>query len=119
MAQQKADDFLFIFIIEAALSNDTHKYIYNTSQTQIWFRADSFVFSKTPRNINSVFFVLQMQECSNLVGVPMSHIFPVKNYHEEIDTHNDIDVLILRALTQIVHIADDLLNRRKTCSEKR
>ncbi len=60
-----------------------------------------------------------MQECSNLVGVPMSQIFPVKNYHEESDTQNDIDVLILRALTQIVHIADDLLNRRKTCSEKR
>ncbi len=59
-----------------------------------------------------------MQECSNLVGVPMSHIFPVKNYHEEIDTHNDIDVLILRAFTEIVYIADDLLNRRKTCSEK-
>ncbi len=48
----------------------------------------------------------------------MSHIFPVKNYHEEIDTQNDMDVLILRALTQIVHIADDLLNRRKCDSEK-
>ncbi len=60
-----------------------------------------------------------MQECSNLVGVPMSHIFPVKNYHEEIDTQNDIDVLILRALTGIVYIADDLLNRRKDESKKR
>ncbi len=55
-----------------------------------------------------------MQECSNSVGVPMCHIFPVKNYHEEIDTQNDIDVLILRALTEIVQTADDLLNRRKT-----
>ncbi len=71
------------------------------------------MFITTPRNINSVFFVLQMQECSDSVGVPVSHIFPVKNYHEEIDTQNDIDVLILKALTQIVHIADDLLNRRK------
>lgn len=61
----------------------------------------------------------KMQECSNSVGVPVSHIFPVKNYHEEIDTQNDIDVLILRALTQIVQIADDLVNRRKTDSEKR
>ncbi len=59
-----------------------------------------------------------MQQCSNSVGVPMSHIFPVKNYHEEIDTQNDVDVLILRALTEIVHIADDLLNRRKRDSEK-
>uniref|UniRef100_A0A8C1U0M8 Interferon-induced protein 44-like n=1 Tax=Cyprinus carpio TaxID=7962 RepID=A0A8C1U0M8_CYPCA len=60
----------------------------------------------------------KMQECSNSVGVPVSHIFPVKNYHEEIDTQNDTDVLILRALTQIVHIADDLLNKRKSESKK-
>ncbi|KAL1254792.1 hypothetical protein QQF64_017021 [Cirrhinus molitorella] len=59
----------------------------------------------------------KMQMCSNLVGVPMSHIFPVKNYHEEIDTKDDMDVLILRALKQIVQIADDLLIRRKYTSE--
>uniref|UniRef100_A0A8C1P5C2 Interferon-induced protein 44-like n=1 Tax=Cyprinus carpio TaxID=7962 RepID=A0A8C1P5C2_CYPCA len=61
----------------------------------------------------------KMQECSNSVGVPMSHIFPVKNYHEEIDTQNDVDVLILRALTQIVQIADDLLKRKQSDSEER
>ncbi|KAK2883406.1 hypothetical protein Q8A67_017043 [Cirrhinus molitorella] len=55
----------------------------------------------------------KMQVCSNSVGVPMSHVFPVKNYHEEIDTKDDMDVLILRALTQIVQIADDLLKTRK------
>ncbi|KAF4099175.1 interferon-induced protein 44-like [Onychostoma macrolepis] len=60
----------------------------------------------------------KMQQCSISVGVPVSHIFPVKNYHEESDTQNDMDVLILRALMQIVQIADDLLNRRKTDSEK-
>uniref|UniRef100_A0A8C2FW15 Interferon-induced protein 44-like n=1 Tax=Cyprinus carpio TaxID=7962 RepID=A0A8C2FW15_CYPCA len=60
----------------------------------------------------------KMEECSNSVGVPVSHIFPVKNYHEEIDTQNDMDVLILRALTQIVQIADDLVYRRKSGSEK-
>ncbi|KAK2883405.1 hypothetical protein Q8A67_017042 [Cirrhinus molitorella] len=54
----------------------------------------------------------KMQMCSKLVGVPMNYIFPV-NYHEEIKTKDDIDVLILSALTQIVQIADDLLNRRK------
>ncbi len=88
------------------------------SQTQICLRAYSFLFITTPRNIQPVFFILQMQECSNSVGVPVSHIFPVKNYHEEIDTQNDVDVLILRAFTEIVHIADDLLNRRKSDSEK-
>uniref|UniRef100_A0A8C2GWI4 Interferon-induced protein 44-like n=1 Tax=Cyprinus carpio TaxID=7962 RepID=A0A8C2GWI4_CYPCA len=60
----------------------------------------------------------KMQECSNSVGVPVSHIFPVKNYHEEIDTKNDMDVLILRALKHIVLTADDLVYRRKSGSEK-
>ncbi|KAI7810997.1 interferon-induced protein 44-like isoform X1 [Triplophysa rosa] len=51
----------------------------------------------------------KMQMCSDKVGVPMTSIFPVKNYHEEIDTNDTIDVLILKALDQIVHNADDLL----------
>lgn len=55
------------------------------------------------------FFYYQMQECSNLLGIPVSHIFPVKNYHEEVDTVNDIDVLILKALEQIVNLANDAL----------
>ncbi|XP_051744061.1 interferon-induced protein 44-like isoform X1 [Ctenopharyngodon idella] len=54
----------------------------------------------------------KMELCSTKIGVPLSNIFPVKNYHEEIDTEDDIDVLILKALEQIVQIADDgLLDR--------
>ncbi|KAM9455073.1 interferon-induced protein 44-like isoform 1-T2 [Clarias gariepinus] len=49
----------------------------------------------------------KMQKCSNLLGIPMNHIFPVKNYHEEIDTEDDMDLLILKALDQILHIAAD------------
>ncbi|XP_030642403.1 interferon-induced protein 44-like [Chanos chanos] len=52
----------------------------------------------------------QMEICHINLGIPMVHIFPVKNYHEEIDTQNDIDVLILKALTQIVHLANDKLD---------
>lgn len=37
----------------------------------------------------------------------MSHIFPVKNYSEEIETNDDIDVLILQAFTQIIQTAND------------
>ncbi|XP_056586113.1 interferon-induced protein 44-like [Triplophysa dalaica] len=51
----------------------------------------------------------KMQMCSDTVGVPMCNIFPVKNYHEEIDTDDNVDVLILKALDQIVHLADDRL----------
>ncbi|KAF4074909.1 hypothetical protein AMELA_G00228680 [Ameiurus melas] len=51
----------------------------------------------------------KMQECSNLLGIPLCHIFPVKNYHEEVDTNDDMDFLILKALDQIVNLANDAL----------
>ncbi|XP_073719063.1 interferon-induced protein 44-like [Misgurnus anguillicaudatus] len=51
----------------------------------------------------------KMEMCSDMLGVPMSFIFPVKNYHEEIDTDDNIDVLILKAVDQIVHVANDRL----------
>ncbi|KAI5610667.1 interferon-induced protein 44 isoform X3 [Silurus asotus] len=54
----------------------------------------------------------KMEVCKNLVGVPMNHIFPVKNYHEEIDTDDDMDALILKALDQIVNIAYDALKNK-------
>ncbi|XP_062866881.1 interferon-induced protein 44-like [Trichomycterus rosablanca] len=54
----------------------------------------------------------KMEECRNLVGVPMNHIFPVKNYHEEVDTKDDMDFLILKALDQIVNIANDAQQRK-------
>nr|XP_055062653.1 interferon-induced protein 44-like [Misgurnus anguillicaudatus] len=53
----------------------------------------------------------KMQMCSDLIGVPMCNIFPVKNYHDEIDTNPDVDVLILKALDQIVYLAHDRLDR--------
>ncbi|KAI5611121.1 interferon-induced protein 44-like isoform X2 [Silurus asotus] len=54
----------------------------------------------------------KMKECSNRLGVPMNNIFPVKNYHEEVDTDDDLDFLILKALDQIVNIADDALVKK-------
>ncbi|XP_056333020.1 interferon-induced protein 44-like isoform X2 [Danio aesculapii] len=54
----------------------------------------------------------KMEWCSNAVGVPMCHIFPVKNYHEEIQTSYDTDVLILQALMQIIELGNDNLKER-------
>ncbi|KAM9431963.1 interferon-induced protein 44-like [Clarias gariepinus] len=51
----------------------------------------------------------QMQECSNWLGIPLSHIFPVKNYSEEINTDANMDILILKALEHIMNIASDAL----------
>ncbi|XP_050960589.1 interferon-induced protein 44-like isoform X1 [Labeo rohita] len=51
----------------------------------------------------------KMELCSAKVGVPLNHIFPVKNYSYEIDTNDDVDVMILKALDQIMHLANDRL----------
>lgn len=41
----------------------------------------------------------------------MRHIFPVKNYHEEITTNTEMDILILTSVTNIVNFASDFVNR--------
>lgn len=66
-----------------------------------------------PKNLRKVYTSKKIKEkmelCSVKVGVPLSNIFPVKNYHDEIDTNDDVDVLILKALEQIIQLADDRL----------
>ncbi len=52
-------------------------------------------------------FSLQMEECSNNLGVPVSYIYPVKNYHEGRATNVTMDILILDALQHIVNFAND------------
>ncbi|MCJ8748146.1 hypothetical protein PDJAM_G00161650 [Pangasius djambal] len=53
----------------------------------------------------------KMEECSCSLGVPMNYIFPVKNYHEEITTNAETDILILTAVTTIVDFANDFVKR--------
>ncbi|XP_031673052.1 interferon-induced protein 44 isoform X9 [Oncorhynchus kisutch] len=48
----------------------------------------------------------KIEQCSNELGVPVNCILPVKNYHEEIDLDDDMDVLLLRALRQMVDFAE-------------
>ncbi len=52
-------------------------------------------------------FSLQMEVCSHRLGVPVSYIFPVKNYFEESATNAAMDLLILDALQNIVNFAND------------
>uniref|UniRef100_A0A671TXC7 Interferon-induced protein 44-like n=1 Tax=Sparus aurata TaxID=8175 RepID=A0A671TXC7_SPAAU len=59
----------------------------------------------------------KMEQFSAEVGIPMTSIFPVKNYHEEIDINSDIDSLILSALKHIITTGGDHVNFKKTQSE--
>ncbi|XP_076857274.1 interferon-induced protein 44-like isoform X2 [Brachyhypopomus gauderio] len=55
-----------------------------------------------------------MQKCSNLLGVPVNCIFPVKNYHEETDLIEDINCLMLDALKRIIPWAQEYVVKCST-----
>ncbi|XP_038583576.1 interferon-induced protein 44-like [Micropterus salmoides] len=59
----------------------------------------------------------KMEQFSADVGFPMNCIFPVKNYHEEIDLNNDVDSLLLSTLTNIINFGEDCINFKKSQSE--
>ncbi|KAG9276836.1 interferon-induced protein 44-like isoform X1, partial [Astyanax mexicanus] len=49
----------------------------------------------------------KIEECSVALGVQKTCVFPVRNYHEETAINEDINCLMLDALTKILHWADD------------
>ncbi|XP_073698771.1 interferon-induced protein 44-like [Garra rufa] len=49
----------------------------------------------------------KIEECSLKLGVPVNCIYPVRNYHEERATDVKMDTLILDALQNIAHFAND------------
>lgn len=52
----------------------------------------------------------KMEELSVGLGIPLNCIFPVKNYHSEININDDIDVLILSAMRHIINHGEDFVN---------
>ncbi|XP_076612310.1 interferon-induced protein 44-like [Chaetodon auriga] len=56
----------------------------------------------------------KLETFSAEVGIPLNCIFPVKNYHEEIDSDSDVDSLILSALRNIINFGDDNLNFKQS-----
>ncbi|XP_063048566.1 interferon-induced protein 44-like [Engraulis encrasicolus] len=49
----------------------------------------------------------KMLECQNKLGVTTNYIYPVKNYHEETELRDDVDILLLSALKGILNFAND------------
>uniref|UniRef100_A0A671TX57 G domain-containing protein n=1 Tax=Sparus aurata TaxID=8175 RepID=A0A671TX57_SPAAU len=56
----------------------------------------------------------KMEQFSADVGIPMNCIFPVENYHNQIDLDSDVNSLILSALRDIIKYGDDFINLKKS-----
>uniref|UniRef100_A0A8C5ASJ3 Interferon-induced protein 44-like n=1 Tax=Gadus morhua TaxID=8049 RepID=A0A8C5ASJ3_GADMO len=51
-----------------------------------------------------------MEKLSNTMGFPLNCIFPLKNYHAEIELKDEVDMLILTALRKILDLANEHVN---------
>ncbi|XP_030609600.1 interferon-induced protein 44-like [Archocentrus centrarchus] len=60
----------------------------------------------------------KMKEFSSALGIPMNCIFPVKNYSEEIETHEDVDTLILSALRNMINFGDDFIENLQVWNQE-
>ncbi|XP_053353033.1 interferon-induced protein 44-like [Clarias gariepinus] len=69
----------------------------------------------TKENLRNIYKSKKIREnvikYSHALGVPVNCIFPVLNYHEETHVNEDINCLMLDALTQIIHFANDYVKK--------
>lgn len=54
---------------------------------------------------------------ADVIGLPRSHVFPVKNYEKETRLHTSIDILALSAFRQTLVFADDYLEDQSEYAE--
>ncbi|KAM8725865.1 interferon-induced protein 44-like [Acanthopagrus schlegelii] len=69
------------------------------------------------KNVYKVEYMKEkMEQFSAEVGIPMKSIFPVKNYHDEINLNSNMDSLILSAMKHIITTGEDHVNFKKNQS---
>ncbi|XP_063427095.1 interferon-induced protein 44-like [Mytilus trossulus] len=71
------------------------------------------VCEATAEDISQVFYSPIIQETvdrvSQIMGLPRSHILPIKNYESEMELNENVNILALLTLQQVLHFADDYM----------
>ncbi|XP_076099527.1 interferon-induced protein 44-like [Mytilus galloprovincialis] len=71
------------------------------------------VCEATAEDISQVFYSPVIQETvdrvSQIMGLPRSHILPIKNYESEMELNENVNILALLTLQQVLHFADDYM----------
>ncbi|XP_076099874.1 interferon-induced protein 44-like isoform X3 [Mytilus galloprovincialis] len=75
------------------------------------------ICQKTETDLSNVFYSTPIKEAvdkiSQIMGLPRSHIIPVKNYESEMDLNTNVSILALLSLQKMLHFADDGMNNQK------
>lgn len=74
---------------------------------QIWHNYLSLEKSANYPYLNHFYLGTQMQKASDLLGLPLSCVVPVRNYSEELDLDMHCDILLLSAVIQMLRFADN------------
>lgn len=61
----------------------------------------------------SVYIQKKAHELSELLGIPLSCVLPVKNYSDEVDLDQDNDVLLLSAVQHMLNYADSFFENQE------
>ncbi|CAN9502456.1 unnamed protein product [Ophioblennius macclurei] len=70
--------------------------------------------AKDLKNVyRSVYIQKKARELSELLGVPLSCVMPVKNYSDEVDLDQDVDVLLLSAVQHMLNYADSFFENQE------
>ena len=88
------------------------QYILGIPQVVLLTKVDK-VCKVTGEDLSQVFYSPTVQEnvdrVSQVMGLPRSHILPVKNYESEMELNDNINILALLTLQQMLHFADDYM----------
>ncbi|XP_061167732.1 interferon-induced protein 44-like isoform X2 [Saccostrea echinata] len=59
-----------------------------------------------------------VNKAADVIGIPRSHVFPVKNYEKETNLHINLNILVLGALRQALLFADDFLENQSEIEQE-